>query len=476
MEGGTVLGARDKHRNMAGKPFMRQLSVASTVWTIYFISGLGLGAPTVYMAQIKKESNSTFDTSPNIVAWLYSVFGYSAIPWVVAVGVVTEKFGRKKPILIGSVFFVTSFIIFYTSKSSIQLLIYEIMYSSALGYGTTICILIVTEYTSPKYRGIFLAIKSASGFWGVWVSNAIGTYCHWRNIAIIGVVCSLYPLSAVFWTESPVWLASKGRFDDCTASHRQLKGQDSESEKELANLIASQKNKAKPVTFRRAVVLKEFYKPILLSIFMILQYHFSGKFVCSIYALEVIKKITASEETAYMGMLILDGFTVFSMYVGCVLSKFFKRRHMYLTSSLMANIFLYIISLYLYLVKCNFITENKVVSVMLLAILNIFLSCGPVIFSTSISGEILPIRFKMAGIIVNGLTFNLTLSTVLKISPYLFKEFGTHGAFLFYALAVTILTYLLYKYMPETKDKTLQEIEMYFKDVKTDESTRLMNK
>lgn len=56
------------------------------------------------------------------------------------------------------------------------------------------------------------------------------------------------------------------------------------------------------------------------------------------------------------------------------------------------------------------------------------------------------------------------MATILKISPYIFKMFGLHGAFLFYGMSASLFAILLYKYLPESKDKTLQEIEHYFKE------------
>ncbi|XP_068633563.1 facilitated trehalose transporter Tret1-2 homolog [Battus philenor] len=63
------------------------------------------------------------------------------------------------------------------------------------------------------------------------------------------------------------------------------------------------------------------------------------------------------------------------------------------------------------------------------------------------------------------------LSTiVLKFAPKVFKAFGLHGTFLLYGIVTTLCTLVLYWYLPETKDKTLQEIEEHFKK-ETREST-----
>ncbi|XP_013163409.1 PREDICTED: sugar transporter ERD6-like 4 [Papilio xuthus] len=85
------------------------------------------------------------------------------------------------------------------------------------------------------------------------------------------------------------------------------------------------------------------------------------------------------------------------------------------------------------------------------------------ILSTSIHGEILPSRFKSLGVILTALLFYMLLSTTLKIAPVIFKLMGLDGAFLFYGISSGFCFILLVKYLPETKDKTLQEIEELFK-------------
>lgn len=343
-----------------------------------------------------------------------------------------------------------------------------------------ISVVVITEYTSPKYRGLFLTMKSATLYWGIWSSNAIGTFFHWKYIGLIGILCALYTtVTVLMWPESPYWLASKGRYKECATSHRWLKGRDEESEKELKSIINTQKEYMKSCTKRKLsqkeaakdlftnLTSKDFYKPVLISILTGMLSIFSGKLVYTLYAIDIIKKITEDESTAYAGMLIIDGITVASMYVGCALSKFLKRRTLLLVSSSIGVIFLLAISLYLYLINLSEIEENKYVSVCLLVLFSIAVSCGPLIMSTSVFGELIPIRSRNLAVCVIAVTGKLTMGIALKTAPYLFKVFELHGAFLFYGLSCSIIITLLYKYLPETKDKTLQEIADAIKGVKS---------
>lgn len=341
-----------------------------------------------------------------------------------------------------------------------------------MGSASSVLLLIVTEYSSPRYRGIFLTLKSASFFWGIWTANAIGTFLNFRNIGLLGTVCSIYTLISVFIIpESPYWLASKGNFDECAKSHRWLKGIDKNMDKELEHLLNPQKANnrhiKKTVLDRFAVIVRnlskpEVYKPVGLIILVNGLYDGSGKLVCTIYSIQIIKKITGSESTAYTGMLVLDGVTVLGMYVGCGLSKFLKRRTLLLTASLIATIFLYIICVYLYLIKFTFVSENNFVTIALLSCFSLAICCGPMILSTSIYGELIPIisRSFISGFLACYTSFMDGL--ILKLSPYIFQLLGFDGTFAFFAIISTILIVLVYTFLPETKDKTLLEIADLF--------------
>ncbi|PZC75259.1 hypothetical protein B5X24_HaOG206521 [Helicoverpa armigera] len=456
---------------------MFQLFVVGGVWTIYFVLGLCYGAPNVFIPQIRRDANSTEAVSEDMATWLTSIHGYSALPWILILPILTQLFGRKVPFIILCVNTLIGYVVFYFSTSTIVLLISEIMQGMLVGSNMTLLIVIVTEYSSPRYRGIFMTVKSTIFFCGVWIAKATGTFSHWKNIAILAFICSIFSLTAFLWPESPSWLAMNGRYEECAASHHWLKGYDKDSENELENLINSQKeyltrSKRKEASGRRlkhileTVRTKAFYKPLLLSMTVMSLYNFSGKFVCSMYSIELIKRITNSESTAYTGMLILEAVTIFSMLIGCLLSKYLKRRTLLLSSSSIGIMFLFLISLYLYLINLCLIAENKIISLLLLTLFSMTFSCGPMILACSVYGELTPLRYRSSSLPTLAIFSEILMASVLKISPYIFKMFGLHGAFLFYGLSASIFAFLLFKYLPESKDKTLLEIESYFKEYK----------
>lgn len=394
------------------------------------------------------------------------------MPNVIILSILTYLFGRKRICLLTSFSSFLGFIIFYYSTSVTHIILSEIVQGLLAAAQVTISVMTVTEYTSPKNRGLFLPIKTASIFWGIWVSNAMGTFLYWKTIGLFGIMCSIFNIVCVFiWPESPYWLSSKGRIDECIKSHRWLKGSNEEAEKEL-NCLVSRNTDAiksrialkKQITlFFEMILLKEVYKPLGLCMVAVSLYHCSGKFVYTVYSVQILKKITENESAAYTGMLILDGVTIVGMYCGSVISKYVKRRPLLFSTSILAIGFLFSISIYLYLTKLAVIEENKYVTVSLLAGFSLSISIGPMILASTLYCELVPLKARSVCLCLLSFYAKTLIASSLKISPYLFKTLDFYGTFLIFGIISSIFVLIAFLYFPETKDKTLLEISDYFK-------------
>ncbi|XP_045767433.1 sugar transporter ERD6-like 15 isoform X3 [Maniola jurtina] len=454
-------------------PLLRQIFVCSGITSYFFIYGLFFGAPTVFIPQIRKEANSTEALSMQTVSWLFSISSYGSLPWTIIFPIIAKRYGRKVPYIILWINTLICVSLFYFSTSVTELLISGFLQGMCPAVQIAVSTMVLTEYTSPKYRGMFISFQGATVFWGIWISNAIGTFYHWKNIGILIFICCLYSISILFWPESPVWLAAKGRFAECAKSHRWLKGEGKDSEEELKQLIIDQKknarqerqlDKEKNYTLKLFISIKgkRFYKPLTLSVLALCLYHFSGKLACTGYVIDIIKSISVNESTAYVGMLVLDGVTVLGMYIGVFLTKLFKRRTLLLSSATIGVMFLFILSTYLYLVHLNIVSENKYLTLFLLAGFSVTISCGPMIMSMCLASEMTPLKSRSLYLCIFALLSSALMGTVLKLFPYLYKYLNSHGTFLFFAIVSSIFIYILYKLLPETKDKTMLEIEKYF--------------
>ncbi|XP_075984112.1 trehalose transporter 1-like protein [Anticarsia gemmatalis] len=368
------LKMNQKKNRLKRKYFYRQLLVNSAAIICLFIHGVEVGAPTVLVPQLRQEANSTDAVTPEQASWLPAIASYTAVPGLIVQNAMAAYFGRKVTHTFVSIGALIGFIIFYCSPNIQVIMIAQFFQGVFMSPYVCTVIMFIAEYTSSEHRGLFLTIKSATFFWGILTSNVLGTFFHWKTIPMLGMACSVYSLIVgYFWPESPLWLAKMGRFDQCAKSHRWLKGSSEKSEKELEKLLAENQNSKNKMPLKyqinhtfKSIIKKEIYKPVLLSQLLIALYVFSGKLVYTVYAVEILKKITNKTSTAYAGMLIIDAVTIFSMYIGCAFVKVFKRRTLLFACSSIGVAFLYILSIYLYLVKFHVFAEDKYVSISLL--------------------------------------------------------------------------------------------------------------
>lgn len=137
-----------------------------------------------------------------------SISAYSGLPWAFILPLLAYQFGRKNIVVLVTFISLTGNILFYCGTSITELAISLAIQGTLAAFVSTVTMMVMSEYTSPKYRGVLLAMKTATFYWGVWISNMIGTFYHWKNIGILALVCTIYNLSSVFFKESPYWLAS----------------------------------------------------------------------------------------------------------------------------------------------------------------------------------------------------------------------------------------------------------------------------
>lgn len=82
--------------------------------------------------------------------------------------------------------------------------------------------------------------------------------------------------------------------------------------------------------------------------------------------------------------------------------------------------------------------------------------------SLSFNREIFPLAHKELLSALHGLTLTLFATIILKMTPYLLQEIKVYGTLAIYGCIIAACLVVLYYLLPETKDKTLQEIEDFF--------------
>lgn len=395
-------------------------------------------------------------------------------------GIIMEKYGRKMAHLILNIPFVVGWICIALATNITWILVGRFLTGFCVGLLGPPASVYIGETSGPKYRGFLLAGVSLAIAVGILISHLVGTFFSWKITAFI---CSVCPLISFFCMllapESPSWLLSKGKVENALKSFKWLRGMDDESTQEFENMVVNQNTSANVGNYSWAV-LKEnirqptFLKPLFILLGFFLTMQFAGVNAVSFYSVTIMKETIGKGLNEYLAMTIIDVVRFVMSILACVLLRKCGRRPLLMVSGVGTVVSLISLAVFLYFSSRNDSLKSMAWIPMTCLIAYIcFVSVGIVPLPWCMTGELFPLALRGLGSgIVSSFNF-ICFFAVVKTGPTFFATIGQEGAFFIYGSIALIGTIFLVLCLPETKDKTLQEIENSFRsNKKLDESVK----
>lgn len=418
------------------------------------------------------SSSSEIQITADTGSWIASLCLLPMSVGCLLGGISVEKFGRKKAHIILSVPLLLGWILINFAFNLQMLLLGRILGGLSVGLMGPACSVYLSEMSEPKYRGLFLGTPSMALSIGILVIHVVGTFLPWRTTALFACSCPIlcYVLMSIV-PESPSWLLAKGRFDEAAKAFKWLRGCSNEAEQEFRIMIDKQKKtqagEGDPlpfwVQFKLNITKPEFYKPfgIIFICFLVMQ--MSGPNTMAFYSVNVMRETLGSGINEYVAMIIIDLLRAFMSVVACILLKISKRRFLAIFSGAGTVLSLFSLSGYLLLAKMYpEVTGFAFLSLLFLISYIIFISIGIFPLPWCVNGELLPLAMRGFGSSINTAFNFIWCFIVIKTAPSMFESIGMEGTFFFYGLVCLTGTILLFFILPETKNKTLHEIELSF--------------
>lgn len=370
-----------------------------------------------------------------------------------------------------SIFVLLGWIVIYFANSVSTILISESLHGFGANGLLTVSYLCLSEMITPNYRNVFIQCYNIIQCLGLTLVGITIKTLHWR---LVGLVFSVplvigIGLAFIYWPESPFWLAWKGKVEECEKNFLWLRGNDEESVIELKDLIASQKedrlrgrNTNMFWKFYNDVTRRDCYIPAFhISILFGLVY-FSGGVVIILYSVELIQRTAHDENVAFIGAVSLNFLLLLGASTNGLLIKRFKNKTVLLATASGCTISLLMASVVTYLQNVGILAKESSLCLFCLLAFIISGSLGMMSISATISAELMPVRYRGIGGCVSMLCTCIFHAVTLKTAPYLFLYIGLHGTFLMYSCCIIILSILVWKFVPETKRRTLLEIENFY--------------
>lgn len=394
-----------------------------------------------------------------------------AVAGAVSSGRLSDILGRKKMIIINAVVFSVGAIGCAYAPNAAVLIVMRVIIGFAIGITSYVVPMYIAEISPKRARGALVTLNQLMITIGIFVSY-ITDYLlsndadpqSWRWMFLIGFIPALVLLiGMVFLPETPRWLIGKGRWDEGKAVLSKVEDPAifDQTLAELDKEISAEQTEASD--------WKEIFRPwlrapLMITIGIFFFQQFSGVNTIIYYSPIIFKMAGIVSNTgSILPAIIIGAVNVCACFISILLLDRVGRRKLYLIgiSGMAPSLAL--------LGACFYFKEQLGASLPVFAVLSII--CFIIFIAISLAplgwlliSEVFPLNVRGVGMSIGSLShwgFNAIIAfTFLK----LVNSLGVDMTFWLYGLVCLAGLFWGYYYIPETKGRSLEEIEQHWRE------------
>ncbi|KAJ8939337.1 hypothetical protein NQ318_005698 [Aromia moschata] len=385
-------------------------------------------------------------------------------------GVLAEYLGRRRSIQISSIPFIIGWIVIGMANSVNWLYVGRLVSGIAAGMSTA-CFTYVGEISTAESRGFLQALGPVCASFGILLTYTLGYYIRWSTVALISIVFGIFSMVSIqFLPESPGYLLKNNKIPESFEVYLWFRRNNALAQQEMDRYHENQKknnaNKEKR-SFKETYLSPQTTRPFCILVILFLLQEFSGIYTLLFYAVNFFEE-TDLNMNEYVSSIFV-GIIRFTMsIVAAFLINRFGRKILCTLSSLGMAITMLTVAIYVMYYERN-PDEQKILSYLPLVgvIFNVMFSMiGMLPIPWVMVGELFPLEVRpiMSGVVI------CMAQTFIFICVKIYNDMLVHlkfsGTLLVFVVA-SILAIIFCKFvLPETKNKSLEEIEQNFRKTK----------
>lgn len=409
-------------------------------------------------------------------SWFSSLVTVGAMIGSCIGGWLIDKFGRKGSILMSAVPFELGWLLISFAKNHAMLYAGRIITGLACGVVSLAVPVYIAEIAPARLRGALGASNQLAITFGLLLSFVLGVVCHWKWLALIGAILPVLLVILMFnMPETPRWSLGKNRRTETLNALLWLRGPEVDIVEELTAIESSPEQQEKPSL--REWLSPELAKPLILSIGLMFFQQFTGMNAVIFNAASIFS--AAGFKNGKLVGITIGLFQFLGTCLACLIIERTGRRILLLISSITLAVSQFGLGLYfeIYIPPhdesqssdalssiIHSVEASKIswLSVFCLIFFNLghALAWGPIPWL--VMSEMFPLRARGPAGSISVLSNWLAAFIVTLTFNSLQSSLTVPGAYWFYAGWLLLGFVFVYLLMPETKGKTLEEIEALF--------------
>lgn len=384
-----------------------------------------------------------------------------------------DKLGRKDALVYNLIPHAFGWIIICYAKSVPVVLFGRFISGVAIGIISCAVPMYCVEIATVEVRGILGSACQGFLVIGNLISVTIGAYIPWTYLALNGAVCSILAVICFCpMPESPRWLLMTGKLEEAIKVMHDLQGGYVNAEKECQTIYQDLQNEPKGTVTWQELKRRSTIIPCILCLFVMFFQHFSGMNAVFLYSSKVFD-VSRDYMDPKVATIILALVQVVATLISNVVVDKAGRKFLLISSGCLMGLSFAVFGYYYYKISLDktFEDDHWWIPLMccVIAVIGYSVGYGPIPFL--LSAEIVPVRVRSTINAVthfaNGLFAFIVTFTFDDVEKFL----KSYGAFWFYSSMSALGIIFVIVFLPETKGKTIDEIQDMF-DKKRRKSTR----
>ncbi|XP_063542025.1 facilitated trehalose transporter Tret1-like isoform X1 [Cydia strobilella] len=396
-------------------------------------------------------------------SWVASLLCLGAVFGSIPAGLISEYFGRKKTLLYLALPLLVSWIMVGSSPNVYGLYVGRFVGGVAVGAFSVAIPPYVADIAEkhlwPTLANFYHVHFSCGILFGYIIGMVQST--SWLSILCASIPTAFF-IAFIFLPESPAYYMTQGKNAEAKAAMRYFRGIDNDIDSELKALKEQIRNYARNrVTFKQLLKSRSTLKALFVSFGLMIFQQMSGIYPVLFYTEKIFKDFSISLNPP--GAAIILGFClVSSTYFSTTLLRSFRRRVLLMISFMTMAVSLGSLAIYYHMNAGRIQDSSTWVPLFTLCIYVIVYAMGVGPIPWLMLREIFPANVtRRASAITAGFHWFLAFG-VTKLYQNLVANVKTGWTLWHFAVTCIVGTIFVYFFVPETKGKTLEEIQQAF--------------
>lgn len=422
----------------------------------------GWTAPTV---PILLSDNSPLEVSELQAEWLESILMIGACCGLPLTMYLVNKIGRKKSLITSATTTLIAWIVMAVTPTIEWVFVARFFAGMAGDMAFVAAPMYIAEIADQKIRGFLSSMIYVMMLTGILLLYCIAPFVPIWVPCLMGVIVNSISLIVFpFQPDSPYYLLFKNRPEDAKEALKALRKKD-DVEPEFKSIAAAiERQKSEKGRLWDLFLIKSNRKAITIMIMLNSSQHMSSISVMLMNLHSILAEAGSFYVAASTGAIIFSASMFCAAMSASLAIDNFGRRALLCCSGVVAGLCLLTIAIY-FTLKNNGVDVLKaswlpLVMVMLYAASFKFgIGLVPVV----LTAELFPAKVKAYGMTISDLSYVGFAVISLGIYHVLKNNFGIHVPFYIFACSCFCTVIFTLCYIPETKGKTLEEIQQMLK-------------